>query len=153
MMDDLERLEGWLEPMIEKLGARERSKLTRTVAREMRRSNQQRIRRQVQPDGSRFEPRAKLRSSSGRIKRKAMFSKLRLAKWMRITGTPDSATVRLIGRAGRIASAHHFGLRDKITDDGLYHDYPERRLLGFSRDDESRILDMVLTHLSGDGRV
>lgn len=57
MSDDLSQLATWAEPLMAKLSPADRRKLTSTIARELRRSQQRRIRRQENPDGSKFEPR------------------------------------------------------------------------------------------------
>ncbi|WP_039918823.1 phage virion morphogenesis protein, partial [Cellvibrio mixtus] len=79
-------------------------------------------------------------------KRGAMFSKLRLARFMRTSTTPHNATINILGRAGRIAAEHHYGLRGKVNNHVEYT-YPERKLLGFSREDREAITSMVLNHL------
>ncbi|MGD8174787.1 phage virion morphogenesis protein [Marinimicrobium sp. ARAG 43.8] len=150
-MNDLEQLGEWLTPHLNKLGNAARRRLTAAIARDLRRSNQQRIKQQVEPDGTPFAPRAPLRSQRGRLRRKGMFTKLRQTKHLRISSSPNAASVQLLSRAGRIAAVHHYGLRDKVTPDGPEHHYPSRELLGFSRVDQERILDQVY-QLIGSGK-
>lgn len=59
MSNDLSRLETWAAPLLAKMSATERRKLNQSIARDLRRSQQQRIRAQRNPDGSRFAPRKK----------------------------------------------------------------------------------------------
>ncbi|WP_377153678.1 phage virion morphogenesis protein [Roseateles sp. UC29_93] len=85
----------------------------------MRRQQQQRIAAQLNPDGSRFEARkATLRDRKGKIRRGAMFAKIRTAAHLRIEASPDEASVGFAGRVARIASVHQLGLRDRVRPDG-----------------------------------
>lgn len=147
-MAELERLETWLNPLLTRLTAQERAKLMRDIARDiLRRRNQQRIRRQQAPDGTPFEPRKpQQRKKKGAIKRGAMFKKLRLARFMKTTTTPDSAAVQFVGRVGRIAAVHHRGLRDRINS-GTFYDYPQRELLGFGAGDIDLLGNYVIERL------
>lgn len=136
----------WLEPLVARLSQQERRKLMQQVAREMRRRNQERIKSNTNPDGTNFAPR--LRQKSGSIKRTAMFSKLRLAKWMKIKTTPDSAAVEFAGRAASVASVHHYGLSERVSRNGPLHKYTQRRLLGHSKNDIEELADIVLDHIT-----
>ncbi len=91
MSDDLQQLESWLTPLINKLSPKERRVLAREVARDLRIANRERIKAQTNPDGTPYEPRSEIRGRSGRIRRKAMFTKLRTAKYLRIKTTADTA--------------------------------------------------------------
>lgn len=146
MDDDLEKLAEWVAPLLEKLSNNERRKLMQNVARDLRRRNQQRIRRNINPDGQPFEPR--LRRKSGQVKRAAMFRKLPFVRFLRLDTTPESAAIGWLGRTGRIAGIHHYGLRAPVRPGGRDYQYPERRLLGFSREDHSAITDLIINHLA-----
>lgn len=147
--NDLDALAGWVEPLIRKLDPAERRKLMKAVSRDLRKENQERIKQQQAPDGQRWEPRKprKLRGKKGAIRKKAMFTKLRTAKYLKINTSPDSAGLAFSGLAGRIAAIHHYGLRAKVDKDGPTYDYPARELLGFSRSDLERIADRILDHI------
>lgn len=148
MANDLTKLASWLDPLINRLGDRERTRLIRHLATALRRRNQQRIRDQVNPDGSPFVPRKNtLRNKRGRVRRAPMFRRLRQARYMRVSSSSDTATVSILGRAGRIAAVHQYGLRDRVSPDGPQHDYDSRRLLGFAESDQNFILDTVLEYL------
>lgn len=148
MANDLTELAGWLEPIINRLSDRERTRLMRHLATALRRRNQQRIRDQVNPDGSPFAPRKHtLRNQRGRVRRAPMFRRLRQARYMRVAGNSDMASVSILGRAGRIAAVHQYGLRDRVSPDGPQHDYESRRLLGFAESDQHFVLDTVLSYL------
>lgn len=56
-MDDLQRLEDWVAPLLARLSVGERMRLTRKVARELRAMQQQNIKAQKSPDGSAWEKR------------------------------------------------------------------------------------------------
>lgn len=152
MADELTQLTDWLEPLIHRLSPTERSRLMRYLARSLRQRNQQRIREQVNPDGTPFTPRKnRLRSQRGRLRRAPMFRRLRQARFMRLASDSESASVSILGRAGRIAAVHQHGLRDRVSPDGPRYDYPSRRLLGFAESDEQFIMDTVLKYLEGRG--
>lgn len=84
----------------------------------------------------------------GKIRKQAMFNKLRTTKYLKANATSDAATVSIPGRVGAIAKVHQFGLRSKVSEDGPMHDYPERALLGLSRDDLEMIANEILEHVS-----
>jgi phage virion morphogenesis protein len=146
MADDLQQISDWLSPLLKNLGTSERRKLMQTVARELRRRNQQRIQRQTDPDGQPYPSR--LRKQKGRIKRQAMFSKLRLARYLRLASTADAAAVQWAGQTARIASIHQYGKIARVSRNGPQHKYAERRLIGFASDDQDDVTDMILAHIS-----
>lgn len=150
MSDDLQQLESWLTPLIEKLSPKERRFLAREVARDLRIANRERIKAQTNPDGTPYEPRSEIRGRSGRIRRKAMFTKLRTAKYLRIKTTADTAEVGFLGRINRIARVHHYGLRDRVEKGGPQHQYARRELVGITKNDRNVIFNSVISHLSKD---
>lgn len=148
MNDDLS---DWLTPLIQRLEPRERAQLARTVAKDLRRSQQQRITAQRNADGSAYTPRKprQLRGKKGQIKRKAkMFSKLRTARYLKAQGNASAAAIAFQGRIARIARVHQYGLRDRAEPGAKDVQYPKRQLLGFSAAEADHIRDQVLTHLS-----
>lgn len=148
MSDDLTALEDWVTPLLAKLTTAERRNLSRKVARDLRRSQQQRIRRQINPDGTRWEPRKpSLRNQKGSVRRQAMFRRLRTARFMRMETRPDGLALAFMGRVGRIARVHHHGLRDRVSPDGPIYQYPERNLLGISASDRAQIQDSIIDHI------
>ena len=56
-MDDLEKLEDWVTPLIARLSVGERLRLARTIARELRTVQRQNIKAQKNPEGSAWEKR------------------------------------------------------------------------------------------------
>lgn len=152
MADDLQQLADWVEPLLRQLDPKQRRQLTRKLATDLRRRNQKRIRAQVAPDGTRWEPRKpqRLRGQSGFVKRGAMFTKLRTARYLRLASSPDSAAVQFLGRVAQIANVHHYGLRDEVSRHGPKVEYPARQLLGFAEADEEAIQDLLIDHLQQD---
>ena len=65
-MDELQRLEDWVTPLLGKLSASEQRALARTIARELRADNAQQMRSQQAPDGTKWEPRKPSGLRSGR---------------------------------------------------------------------------------------
>lgn len=131
-MDNLHKLDEWLTALLANLEPAARNRMMRQLAQQLRRTQQQNIRLQRNPDGSGYEPRrVTARSKKGRIKRQ-MFVKLRTAKYLKTTATADSASVEFAGQVQRIARVHHYGLRDRISRKGPEVRYTERRLLGIN---------------------
>ena len=122
-----------------------RRKLAAEIAKELRRSQQQRIKQQKAPDGTPYQARKRqpLRAKKGRIKR-AMFQKLRTSRYMKASGRNDTAVVEFTGKVQRIAQIHQFGLKDRPNPHARGVQDPERQVLGFSRNDIQLIEDLFL---------
>ena len=147
-MDDLQRVDDWLAALLANLEPAARNRMMRQLAQELRRSQQQNIRLQRNPDGTTFEPRrVTARSKKGRIKRQ-MFAKLRTTKSLKTAATADSASVQFDGKVQRIARVHHYGLRDRVRRNGPEARYPARRLLGVNDEVETITRDTLLRWLS-----
>ena len=147
-MDDLQRVDDWLAALLANLEPAARNRMMRQLAQELRRSQQQNIRLQRNPDGTAFEPRrVTARSKKGRIKRQ-MFAKLRTTKYLKTAATADSASVQFDGKVQRIARVHHYGLRDRVRRNGPEARYPARRLLGVNGEVETITRDTLLQWLS-----
>lgn len=154
-MDDLTALEDWAGPLLAKLAPAARREAALDIARELRRSQQKRITSQKNPDGSGFVPRKpralqgkKLRDKAGRIKRRAMFFRLRSAKLMRIEVDANGLAIGWGGRVARIARVHQEGLESEIEPGGRKHRYAVRQLLGITPAERDMIQDKLLDHLS-----
>ncbi|MPS85601.1 phage virion morphogenesis protein [Enterobacter sp.] len=147
-MDDLQRVDDWLAALLANLEPAARNRMMRQLAQELRRSQQQNIRLQRNPDGTAFEARrVTARSKKGRIKRQ-MFAKLRTTKYLKTAATADSASVQFDGKVQRIARVHHYGLRDRVRRNGPEARYPARRLLGLNDEVETITRDTLLRWLS-----
>lgn len=150
-MADLRDLEDFAGPLLQQLEPAGRVKLARTLAQQLRRSQQQRIASQRNPDGTPFAPRRphKLREKKGRVKGKArMFQKLRQSSYLKASGDARGLSVGFAGRVGRIARVHQYGLRDRIAPRGPVAQYEQRELLGLSRPELDALKDAILSHLS-----
>lgn len=150
MSEDLQRLETWVAPLLQRLTAAERRRLARKVGTALRRSQQKRIAQQQNPDGSRFVPRRPAtprRAKAGRIKRGAMFGKIRQARHLRIRADGAQASVGFSGRVSRIALIHQEGRKDIVGTNRKPHVYARRQLLGFTETDEALIRELILDHL------
>lgn len=141
-------IDAFAADLIAGLGASDRKTLSREIALRLRKSQQQRIAMQLNPDGTAYEPRKiQLRHKPGKIKRD-MFSKLRTSKYLKDTSTADAAIVGFTSAVSPIARVHQLGLRDRVNKRGTEADYPARQLLGISASDESMIMDLITSHLA-----
>lgn len=147
-MDELQQVDAWLTALLASLAPAERKRMLRELAQQLRRTQQQNIRLQRNPDGSGYEPRrVTTRTKQGRIKRQ-MFSKLRTARYLKAIASADSASVQFEGRVQRIARIHHYGLRDRVGRKGPEIRYTERRLLGVNDEVETITHDTLLRWLA-----
>ncbi len=147
-MSGLHELDAYLAGLLAKLEAPQRRALARAVAVELRRRQSTRIAAQRNPDGTPYEARKpQLRHKRGGIRRK-MFTRLRMARYMRIEADPNTAVVTFASAALRIATVHHFGLRDRVNKNGLTARYPARELLGVDDGDVGHLTDLVLLHVT-----
>ncbi|TVZ39379.1 phage virion morphogenesis protein [Alteromonadaceae bacterium 2753L.S.0a.02] len=142
-MSNYDSLATWADPLLHKLTPQQRRQFLKRLAIALRRRNQQRIAKQQTPNGSPFAPR-----KNKTTRPRAMFAKLKQARHIKVRSASTSATLEIIGRAGRIAAVHHFGLTDYVEEQpGPSTKYPARPLLGFSSEDETFINDFFLTNL------
>jgi phage virion morphogenesis protein len=126
----------------------------RDIARELRRSQQARIAVQRNPDGTAYEPRKvrtvakKLRDKRGRLKRTAMFTKLRTARWMTIEASDTQLATGFSGRIARIARVHQFGESTSVVANAPKCRYPMRELLGLTHADREAVREQLLKHIA-----
>lgn len=147
-MSELKPFDDQLAGLIAAMSPAGRRKLAAEIAKELRRSQQQRIKQQKAPDGTPYQARKRqpLRSKSGRIKR-AMFQKLRTSSYMKASGLNDAAVVEFTGKVQRIARVHQYGLKDQANPQAQDMQYPERQLLGLGNPDKILIEATVTEHL------
>ncbi|MCS2166547.1 phage virion morphogenesis protein [Scandinavium manionii] len=146
-MDNLHKVDAWLAALLANLEPAARKRMMRELAQQLRRSQQNNIRLQRNPDGTGYEPRrVTVRTKKGRIKRQ-MFAKLRTTKYLKTAASADSASVQFDGQVQRIARVHHYGLRDRVSRKGPEVRYAERRLLGVNDDVETLTRDILLRWL------
>lgn len=148
-MNDLEQLETWAAPLIAALTPAARRVLLQAITVDLRRSQQRRIAQQRNPDGSAYAPRKPQREKrTGRIRRGAMFRRIRMARHLRATSSADGLRVGYAGRVARIARVHQDGGQDHAKRGGPLIRYARRQLLGFSDADRERVRDLLLAHLT-----
>ncbi|MCK6912198.1 phage virion morphogenesis protein [Enterobacter roggenkampii] len=147
-MSDFKPFDDRLNGLIAALSPASRRKLAGKIAKELRKSQQQRIKQQKAPDGSPYQARKRqpLRAKIGRIKR-AMFQKLRTSRYMKATGRENSAVVEFTGKVQRIARIHQYGLKDRPNPHTSDVQYAERQLLGISEDERQRIERIIIDAL------
>ncbi|HGW8383708.1 TPA: phage virion morphogenesis protein [Escherichia coli] len=149
-MAELQKVDDWLSALLANLEPAARSRMMRQLAQELRRTQQQNIRMQRNPDGTSYEPRrVTARSKKGRIKRQ-MFAKLRTTKYLKTSASADSASVQFEGKVQRIARVHHYGLRERIGKRSKSIKYPARRLLGQTQESNQIILNTLLRWMTKD---
>ncbi|KVP22406.1 phage virion morphogenesis protein [Burkholderia ubonensis] len=148
MADRLSRAEDWAAGLLGQLTSAQRARLAKTLATELRRRQSRRIAEARNPDGSRYAPRKpQARRKKGRIRR-AMFAKLRTARFLKTASSADASVLHFTRQVERIARVHQEGLRDRVERNGPVVQYPARELLGLADSDIDRIADVVLDFLS-----
>ena len=151
MTNHLEALEDWAAGLLGQLEPASRNKLARSLGQALRRSQQQRVIAQRNPDGSKYSPRKQrnLRGKQGRVKRKVqMLQKLRTASFLKVQGDGNAISVGFTGRIARIARVHQYGLKDRAERGAPDVKYERREVLGFTEADLDLIRDGLLAHLT-----
>ncbi|WP_449543238.1 phage virion morphogenesis protein [Enterobacter ludwigii] len=147
-MSEFKPFDDRLNGLIAALSPAARRKLAGEIAKELRKSQQQRIKLQKAPDGSPYQARKRqpLRAKTGRIKR-AMFQKLRTSRYMKATGRESSAVVEFTGRVQRIACVHHYGLKERPNENVREVLYPTRKLLGLVKANTQHVETLIIEYL------
>ncbi|MCK8560935.1 phage virion morphogenesis protein [Yersinia ruckeri] len=148
-MNALKPFDDRLAGLLANLSPQSRKQLAADIAKKLRASQQQRIKRQQAPDGSPYAARKAqpTRHKKGRIKRE-MFAKLRTARYMKAKGNTNEAVVEFTGQVQRMARVHHFGLRDRPSIHSQDVKYEERPLFGFTLQDRELVENAVIIHLT-----
>lgn len=148
-MNGLDAFDGRLAALIANLSPATRKEMARNIAKRLRASQQQNIKRQQAPDGTPFAPRRAqpVRNKKGRVKHE-MFKKLRTAKYMKAKGSADDAVVEFTGKVQRMARVHHYGLRDRPARVGKEVQYEARPLLGISNKNLEIIEQSIIKFLT-----
>lgn len=144
-MNGLDAFDDRLAALIANLSPAARKEMARSIAKRLRASQQQNIKRQQTPDGTPFKPRKAqpVRKKKGRVKRE-MFKKLRTAKYMKAKAGADGAVVEFTGNVQRMARVHHYGLRDRPARGSKDVQYEARPLLGLNGHEIHQMLDLVI---------
>lgn len=156
-IEDLDQLQTWIGDMLAGLEPGRRRAMALRIAKQLRRANAERIRAQVQPDGSAFVPRKPQKGTRGRVgtikqrrQSRKMFARLRRFDNLKAEASAEEAVVGFRNPAvARVARVHQLGLRDRVTRDGRspQYDYPERVILGFAEGDEDEVFQAVVNAL------
>lgn len=148
-MSELTALQTRLAGLIASLSPAARRRMAADIAKQLRASQQRRIKRQQAPDGTPYVARKRqpVRGGKGRIKRE-MFSKLRTSRFMKAGGNDSAAVVDFTGRVQRMAWVHQRGLKDRPNRNSPEIQYPARQLLGFSKDSFETIENIIVKTLS-----
>lgn len=144
----MQPLDDWAVGLLLRLSPAERKALNRRVMYELRRSQARRIAAQKNPDGTPYQPRAgqkNLRGKKGKIKRKAMFAKLRTQRHLKVRSDANSIEVGFRGRDAVVAATHQEG--SVSVRRGRRFVTPKRVLLGLDRKDMSLIENLYLESL------
>ena len=151
-MTTVEEVQAKLTALINNLSPQARRQLARNIGQALRKNQQARIARQENPDGTAFEPRKPRKEfgkKKGRIKRKAMFAKLRTARYFKIQSNANEVSVGFNGSSSMIAKVHQYGLMSSPSKTKDFKvRYAQRELLGFSQSDLDIIEDLVIEQLS-----
>jgi len=148
-LDPNQALENWAAAQCARLAPAARRQLARKLALAIRRDQQKHITAQQAPDGSPYTPRKpRAVARSGRIRQKALFGKLRRAKYLRIRTTSNGAEIGFTGRSACIARVHQYGLRDRVTRNGPTVRYPRRELLGFTAELRAKVRNLLIEYLT-----
>lgn len=160
-MSQLAEVEAWAGAILAQLEPGERRKLARAVGTDVARSQRDRIKAGLNPDGSAFEarkPRETMRDKKGQLRRTAkagpMFAKLARARELGVleaSGEGVSVGFRR-ARSSAIARVHQFGLTDQVERKAGAPRvrYAARQLLGLTDADRSALMDRVLAHIGAD---
>lgn len=146
-MNELKPFDDKLAALIASLSPASRRKMAAKIAKQLRASQQQRIKRQQAPNGTPYASRQPVRGKKGRVKR-AMFAKLRTNRYMQAKGSNDDAVVEFVGRVQRMARVHQDGLKDRPTRYSKEVRYDVRELLGFGEADRQIVEDVVISHFA-----
>lgn len=151
-MATVEEVQAKLNALINNLSPQARRQLARNIAQALRKNQQARIARQENPDGTAFEPRKPRKEfgkKKGRIKRKAMFAKLRTAKHLKIKSNANEVSIGFTSSSAALAKIHQYGLMSSPSKTKDFKvRYARRELLGFSKSDLDIIEDLVIEQLS-----
>ncbi len=150
--DETTVIDAWINALIGKLETAPRRKLLRDLGQDLRRTQQARIAAQHNPDGSAYEPRKgkkpRARDKAGRVRRLAMFRKLRTARYLKVTVDAAGVSIGFDDRLSRIALIHQEGRRAPVVPGGPVVQYPARVLLGWPPEDRAEVLNHLLRYLT-----
>jgi phage virion morphogenesis protein len=150
-MNDFAPIEQLVRDLLVRTAAPERARLMRSIGREIRKSQSDRIAAQRDPEGAAFAPRRPKPDrgrKKGKLRQQKMFRKLRMAKSLKAGGNGDAVWVGFGGRASRIASIHQAGLSDAPAPGQPKVRYARRVLLGLTPAEQQRVIAMLLSQIA-----
>ncbi|MGO2507146.1 MAG: phage virion morphogenesis protein [Psychrobacter alimentarius] len=134
----------WATAIASQLDSKERKKINRAIAVELRAANRERIRAQIDPDGDRFV--SPLKSSNS-----PMFRELTKARHLKFKAADRYSQIGFKGSAARIARIHHEGQRSTVRpDSSKKFPYPARELIGVANADRRIIIRVLRDSLTTD---
>tara|TARA_R110000751_G_scaffold15083_10_gene48786 strand:- start:1924 stop:2376 length:453 start_codon:yes stop_codon:yes gene_type:complete len=147
MNNGFEQLDSWIVSAIQSMQPASRKRLLREIARDIRKSNQSRITKQVSPTGERWP--ARKPGQNGKIRQAAkMLIGFRAARRLRIKTSKDDVTIGFRGSTAKIAAVHQYGAFDYVEKGGPKIKYPKREILGLSVTDKAMIRRRLLDHIA-----
>ncbi|MGP9458718.1 phage virion morphogenesis protein [Pasteurella multocida] len=149
-MATIDEFNSKLTALLNNLSPTAQRELARKIGQNLAQSQRNRITAQQNPDGTPFAPRKpqkNLRKKKGRIKRKAMFAKLKTARFLKVKTNGNQVSLGFVGNAAHIAKVHQFGLSSEVRT-GLNVRYAQRELLGFSQQDLQMIEDLIIEQIA-----
>ncbi|MFC1154471.1 phage virion morphogenesis protein [Pasteurella multocida] len=150
-MATVEEIEAKFTSLLANLSLASQKKLGRNIGRRLAQSQRNRIAEQKNPDGTPFTPRKQqknLRNKKGRIKRKAMFAKLKTARFLKAKTNANQVNIGFFGSIAAIAEIHQYGLEGQVHRKRNYKvKYAQRELLGFTEQDIEMIERLVIEQL------
>ena len=153
MSDGIEQVKLAFTDLLKNISKPRRRLLYQQIGRELARNQRRRIKAQQNPDGTLFEPRKKRKQfgkKKGRVKRKAMFAKLRTARHLKVRSNGNEVSVGFNGSSAAIAAVHQYGLTARPSKEKNFKvQYAQRELLGFTEDDIEMIERFVLRAIAG----
>ncbi len=144
----LKRLGAFAESYLQALASPQRAVLLREIGKRLQRSQKARISAQTDPDGRPW-PKRRAKKGAGRVRAK-MFRRMRTGKHLKLKADDGSISLGFSGNTGKIARAHHYGLRERMKMMGgksIFIKNPTRRLIGLSTQDLADIDAHVLDHM------
>ncbi|MCK3658558.1 phage tail protein [Pasteurellaceae bacterium Pebbles2] len=151
-MATIDEIHAKFTALLANISPQQRRNLAKNIGQQLRKSQQTRIAKQQAPDGSVYEPRkvqkAK-KNAKGRVKRKAMFTKLRTARFLKVRSNSEQVSVGFSGSNAAIANVHQLGLSSRVKRTANFKvKYAQRELLGFTDQDMGLIEKLLIEQIS-----
>lgn len=136
-----QQLSDWLAPLVRGASQSARRDFSRAARRYLWKSQSDRIRQQLNPDGTPYQ-----RRKSGEKQR--MFDKIRRKPNLKARNSDAGVEVGFFGRVAAVADEHQHGKVGQVRA-GVRTRYARRELLGFTERDISTLQALAFEHLTG----